>query len=177
MTRDGTVGRSDATEPNLRTHRDIDPARMMRTRFADSIRASSPSGLHQKAGHMTASDSVLHAQRSLARRGPSTHECARQSWCDPAGGSPAQVRSSVRLVASVAWPPATGLRSVHSNCMGCRRLHRHSDARRVFGRCSAVLRRCYFARLQTRTAEFPPTDGAGLVYFSSSPVIETLVLF
>jgi hypothetical protein len=49
--------------------------------------------------------------------------------------------------------------------------------RRVFGRCSAVLRRCYFARLQTRTAEFPPTDGAGLVYFSSSPVIETLVLF
>ena len=29
------------------------------------------------------------------------------SWCDPAGGSPAQVRSSVRLVASVAWPLAT----------------------------------------------------------------------
>ena len=33
-----------------------------------------------------------------------TATCARQSWCDPAGGSPAQVRSSVRLVASVAWP-------------------------------------------------------------------------
>ena len=33
--------------------------------------------------------------------------CARQSWRDPAGGSPAQVRSSVRLVASVAWPLAT----------------------------------------------------------------------
>ena len=32
---------------------------------------------------------------------------ARQSWCDPAGASPAQVRSSVRLVASVAWPLAT----------------------------------------------------------------------
>jgi len=32
---------------------------------------------------------------------------ARQSWCDPAGGSPVQVRSSVRLVASVAWSPAT----------------------------------------------------------------------
>jgi hypothetical protein len=30
-----------------------------------------------------------------------------QSWCDPAGASPAQVRSSVRLVASVAWSPAT----------------------------------------------------------------------
>src|SRR5262249_17827670 len=29
------------------------------------------------------------------------------SWCDPAGGSPAQVRSSVRLVASVARPLAT----------------------------------------------------------------------
>jgi hypothetical protein len=27
---------------------------------------------------------------------------ARQSWCDPAGGSPAQVRGSARLVASVA---------------------------------------------------------------------------
>ena len=30
-----------------------------------------------------------------------------QSWCDPAGESPVQVRSSVRLVASVAWPLAT----------------------------------------------------------------------
>ena len=32
------------------------PARMMRPRFADSIRASSPSGLREQAGHMTASD-------------------------------------------------------------------------------------------------------------------------
>ena len=56
MTRDGTVGRSDATEPNLAVHRDIDPVRMMRTRFADPIRAGSPPGLHQQAGHMTASD-------------------------------------------------------------------------------------------------------------------------
>jgi hypothetical protein len=30
-----------------------------------------------------------------------------QSWCDPAGESPAQVRSSIRLVASVALPLAT----------------------------------------------------------------------
>jgi hypothetical protein len=30
--------------------------RMMRPRFADSIRASSPSGLREQAGHMTASD-------------------------------------------------------------------------------------------------------------------------
>src|SRR5215471_14823006 len=56
MTRDGTVGRSDATEPNLAFHRDIDPIRMMRTRFAHAITASSPPGLHQQAGHMTASD-------------------------------------------------------------------------------------------------------------------------
>jgi hypothetical protein len=52
MTRDGTVGRSDATERNLPLHWDIDPARMMRPRFADSIRASSPSGLREQAGHM-----------------------------------------------------------------------------------------------------------------------------
>jgi hypothetical protein len=39
MTRDGTVGRSDATERSLPVHWDIDPARMMRPRFADSIRA------------------------------------------------------------------------------------------------------------------------------------------
>src|SRR6201993_2753764 len=56
MTRDGTVGRSDATERSLPVHWDIDPARMMRPRFADSIRASSPSGLREQAGHMTASD-------------------------------------------------------------------------------------------------------------------------
>jgi hypothetical protein len=36
-----------------------------------------------------------------------TATCARQSWCDPAGASPAQVRGSVRLVASVAWPLVT----------------------------------------------------------------------
>ena len=56
MTRDGTVGRSDATERTLPVHRDIDPARVMRPRFADSIRASSPSGLREQAGYMTASD-------------------------------------------------------------------------------------------------------------------------
>ncbi len=31
------------------------------------------------------------------------------SWCDPAGESPVQVRSSVRLVASVAWLLATAV--------------------------------------------------------------------
>ena len=38
----------------------------------------------------------------LARADEVIDECAGQSWRDPAGGSPAQVRSSVRLVASVA---------------------------------------------------------------------------
>src|SRR5262245_10438446 len=56
MTRDGTVGRSDGIDRNLPLHWDIDPDRMMRSRFADSIRASSPSGLREQAGHMTASD-------------------------------------------------------------------------------------------------------------------------
>src|SRR5262249_15135373 len=56
MKGDGTLGRSDATERSLPIHRDIDPVRMMRTRFADPIRASSPPGLHQQAGHMSASD-------------------------------------------------------------------------------------------------------------------------
>src|SRR4029434_2307495 len=56
VTRDGTVVRSHAPERSLPFHWDIDPARMMRPRFADSIRASSPSGLREQAGHMTASD-------------------------------------------------------------------------------------------------------------------------
>jgi len=56
MTRNGTVGRSDATERSLPFHWDIDPARVMRPRFADSIRASSHSGLREQAGDMTASD-------------------------------------------------------------------------------------------------------------------------
>jgi hypothetical protein len=54
--RDGTVGRSDAIESSLALHRDSDPVRMMRPRCAEPIRASSPPGLHQQAGHMTASD-------------------------------------------------------------------------------------------------------------------------
>jgi hypothetical protein len=56
MTRDGTVGRSDATERSLALRWDVDPVRVMRPRFADSIRASSRFELHQQAGHMTASD-------------------------------------------------------------------------------------------------------------------------
>ena len=63
MTRDGTVGRSDATERSLALRWDVDPVRMMRPRLADFIRASSRFGLHQQAGHMTASD--LSAERQI----------------------------------------------------------------------------------------------------------------
>ena len=63
MTRDGTVGRSDATERSLAPRWEVDPVRVMRPRFADSIRASSWVGLHPKAGHMTASD--LYAARQI----------------------------------------------------------------------------------------------------------------
>jgi hypothetical protein len=45
-----------ASQARLEALRDIDPVRMMRPRLAEPIRASSPSGLHQRAGHMTASD-------------------------------------------------------------------------------------------------------------------------
>src|SRR5262249_17287134 len=80
MTRDGTVGRSDATEPNLGTHRDIDPVRMMRTRFADPIRASSPSGLHQQAGHMTASD-LCAARPKISCQAGAIHTCSNSgTW-------------------------------------------------------------------------------------------------
>jgi hypothetical protein len=46
-------------------------------------------------------------ERDHDEDGDDEDECARQNWCDPAGVSPAQVRSSVRLVASVAWSTAT----------------------------------------------------------------------
>jgi len=36
------------------------------------------------------------------------------SWCDPAGASPAQVRGSARLVASVAWPLATAVTKAYT---------------------------------------------------------------
>src|SRR5215831_14543606 len=85
MTRDGTVGRSDATEPNLALHRDIDPVRVMRTRFADPIRASSPPGLHQQAGHMTASDL-----------------CAARQMILPGGGHPHMKRRAFIAVLGCA---------------------------------------------------------------------------
>src|SRR6516165_6716207 len=47
------------------------------------------------------------AGRARDRRRGDRMSAPAASWCDPAGGSPAQVRSSVRLVASVARPLAT----------------------------------------------------------------------
>jgi len=55
MPRDGSRSIRRNRE-SLPVHRDIDPARMMRPRFADSIMASSPSELREQAGHTTASD-------------------------------------------------------------------------------------------------------------------------
>ena len=43
----------------------------------------------------------------VARRRGDRIGAPAASWCDPAGASPAQVKGSVRLVASVAWPLAT----------------------------------------------------------------------
>ena len=56
----------------------------MRPRFAEPIRASSPSGLHQQAGHMTASDLPCCHQQSLLPGGghqpASAARLRRSSW-------------------------------------------------------------------------------------------------
>src|SRR5690349_21506 len=46
--------------------------------------------------------------------------CARRSWRGPAGGSPAQVRGSTRLVASVAsWTVTTTAKRTQQSCGVC----------------------------------------------------------
>jgi hypothetical protein len=95
MKRDGTVGRSDAIERSLPSHRDIDPARVMRPRFAEPIRASSPSGLHQRAGHMTASDNCSTRNKISCGAGGHPHMRRRALFVGIAG-------------AALLWPIAAG---------------------------------------------------------------------
>src|ERR1700750_1934384 len=46
--------------------------------------------------------------------------CARRSWCGPSGGSPAQVRGSTCLVASVAsWKATTTAKRTQQSCVVC----------------------------------------------------------
>ena len=98
MTRDGTVGRSDATEGSLTLRWDVDPVRVMRPRFADSIRASSRFGLHQQAG--------LDCKRRM---------CGTPNYLLPGGGHPhMSTRREFLLLAAVvmsifAFGGATGI--------------------------------------------------------------------
>jgi hypothetical protein len=51
-----------------------DPAAMIRPRSTDPIRARGHVRLHPQAEHMTATGRIPHAQKTLAKRGPSTHD-------------------------------------------------------------------------------------------------------
>ena len=68
---------------------------------ADQVRAGHQPQDREGARPRRAADAARPRRRGDRMSAPA------QSWCDPAGESPAQVRSSVRLVASVAWPLAT----------------------------------------------------------------------
>jgi hypothetical protein len=95
--RAGTKGNADQQS----THRTL--SRTSVTQALDCIRA-----LHQRCVGWTRGRSRMRESRKYGSvRGALSNERPYrdrqpQSWCDPAGASPAQVRSSVRLVASVA---------------------------------------------------------------------------
>src|SRR6266403_4762188 len=90
MTRDGTVGRPDATERSLPLHWDIDPARVMRP----SVR-----GLHQgQQSIRTASTGRTHDCKRLL--------CGTRSYLLPGGGHPHMKRRDfIGLTASVVISP------------------------------------------------------------------------
>ena len=70
---------------------------------ADQVRAGDQPQDRQGARPRRAGD------RARPRRRGDRVSAPAASWCDPAGASPAQVRGSVRLVASVACPLATAV--------------------------------------------------------------------
>jgi hypothetical protein len=54
-----------------------DPVGMIGPRSTDPIRARGHAVPHHKAEHMTAAGRSQHAQKTLAKRGPSTHDECR----------------------------------------------------------------------------------------------------
>src|SRR5262249_51699653 len=157
MTRDGTVGRSDATERSLPFHWDIDPARMMRPRFADSIRASSPLGLREQAGHMTASDfcaaryifrAQCRSRRTLERGRPR----AKPALCCRTGGQ--QAGCDLRL--QLGGGGGTSAREPHA----ADRVHRNlrSGGERLRGELGASGWECHGLH-QLRTDDGGEVDG------------------
>src|SRR6185437_9212369 len=80
----------------------LDPAAMIRPRSTGPIKASGHAVPQQQAVHMTAAGRTLHTrEKSLASRGPSTHDrCFDSAPDDERPGSPAKSRFVERAVAA-----------------------------------------------------------------------------